>query len=59
MMAHVFLGWLILTVLLNAYICFRWKHTGILNFSIKAGYFLISVGGLILLYHRFILNIQI
>lgn len=58
-MSYVFLGWLILTVLLNAYICWRWVARGFLNLSLKTGYFLIAVGGVILLYHRFILHLSI
>lgn len=58
-MHYVFLAYLILTVVLSAYICWRWASTSLLNFSIKTSYFIIAVGGMILIYHRFILNLPL
>jgi hypothetical protein len=56
MVDKVFFFWLVVTILMNAYICFRWSSNSLLNSTIKVLYFFISVGGLILAYHHFILH---
>jgi hypothetical protein len=56
MVDKVFFFWLAVTILMNAYICFRWSSNNLLNSTIKVLYFFISVGGLILAYHHFILH---
>lgn len=53
-MGTFFAIWLALTVVMNIYICWRWTEKGLLNFSIKLGYFFISVGGIVLAYHHFV-----
>jgi hypothetical protein len=56
MVDKVFFFWLVVTILMNAYVCFRSSSNSLLNSTIKVLYFFISVGGLILAYHHFILH---
>lgn len=48
--------WLVITILMSTYICFRWATTTWMNLSIKLTYAFIAMFGCILFYHVFIMG---
>jgi hypothetical protein len=46
-MDKLFAAWLILTILMNLYICWRWSSSSFLNVALKTGFFFVAVGAII------------
>jgi hypothetical protein len=46
-METAFAVWLVLTILMNLYICWRWASNTFLNVALKTGFFFVAVGGII------------
>ena len=52
-------AWLVLTIGMSAYICFRWTTVRWFNVLIKLGYAFIALFGSILFYHRVIMGLPL
>jgi hypothetical protein len=53
-MSVFFAIWLVVAVVMNLYICWRWSERGLPNLSIKFAFFFVAVGGILLAYHHYV-----
>ena len=55
-MYNLTIVWLVITILMSTYVCFRWGTGSWLNIGIKMGYGFIAMFGCIFFYHVFIMG---
>lgn len=58
-METLFFWWLILATIVLLFIGVIWAKTSLLNILIKFVYFIAALGGVVVIYHRFILNLPL